>query len=80
MAREEAKQAPHATGDERGEQARFEGHGPRDHATKEAARKNQKSAEDAIGPGATPDPGIHEGYGANSGREPSEEPGNPKKG
>jgi hypothetical protein len=53
--------------------------GSREHARREAVRKDQRSVEEVMRPGPPPDPGLEEDYGKRSGEVPSEEPGNPKR-
>lgn len=65
--------------DAAGREPQFEEANPRAHATNEAVRKNQTSMDAVVKPGAPPDPGMEEDYGARSGEIPSQEPGNPKK-
>jgi hypothetical protein len=80
MRENEAKRPPQADAGVQDEQVRQEGTGSRDHATREAVRKDQQSVEEMMKPGAPPDPGMEEDYGKRSGEVPSEEPGNRAKG
>jgi hypothetical protein len=80
MRENEAKRPPQADAGVRDEAVRQERSGPREHATREAVRKDQQSVEEMMKPGAPPDPGMEEDYGKRSGEVPSEEPGNRAKG
>ena len=78
MREQDAKRAPGAVADRRAENERHEGLDSRQRGPREAARKDQRAAEDVLKPGAPPAPGIEEDYGARSGKVPSAEPGNPR--
>ncbi len=80
MRENEAKRPPHADTGVRDEPVRHEKIGPREHATREAVGKDQRSVEELMKAGARPAPGIDEDYGKRSGQVPSEEPGNRAKG
>lgn len=80
MRENEAKRPPQADAGVRDEPVRQERIGPREHATEEAARKDQRSVEEMMRPGPPPDPGLEEDYGKRSGEVPSQEPGNRRAG
>jgi hypothetical protein len=80
MRENEAKRPPQADAGVRDEPVRQERTGSREHATREAVRKDQRSVAEMMKPGAPPDPGMEEDYGKRSGEVPSEEPGNRAKG
>jgi hypothetical protein len=74
MRDDQAKRPPHGPGAQRAEQAVQGGYSPRDDGAREAGEAAQRNAEDLLKPGATPDPGVRETYGARSGETPHEEP------
>jgi hypothetical protein len=76
MREHDAKRPPGAVANRRAENERHEGLGSRQQGPREAARKDERAAQEVLRPGPPPAPGIEEDYGARSGEVPSEEPGN----
>jgi len=75
----EAKRSP-AGGEAKGQPPEQAEVGSRQHVREEAVRKDQQAMDAVVSkPGAPPDPGMEEDYGARSGEVPSQEPGNPEK-
>jgi hypothetical protein len=77
---DEAKRRPAAGGEAKDPPLEKAEVGSRQHVREEAVEKDRASMDAVVGnPGAPPDPGMEEDYGARSGEVPSQEPGNPAK-